>query len=153
MSDRIAVFNNGRIEQMGTPADVYENPRTAFVAGFVGTSNLLEGEVARAITGSGDRFTVRPEKIRLAEPDDQPGAGEYAVAGVVRAVVYLGVNTRYVVDVDGGGELVVVRQNDTTSSMDALAQRGRRVKLVWNRQHNRTIPSASTTRAEQEVPA
>ena len=69
MSDRMAVFNEGRIEQVGTPAEVYERPATAFVAGFVGTSNLLRGEVARAIVGEDGTFTVRPEKIRLAEPD------------------------------------------------------------------------------------
>ena len=69
MSDRLAVFNRGRIEQVGAPADVYERPRTPFVAGFVGTSNLLRGEVAQAIVGQAGTFTVRPEKIRLAAPD------------------------------------------------------------------------------------
>src|SRR5512141_946109 len=67
MSDRIAVFNEGKVEQVGTPADVYEKPATPFVAGFVGTSNLIFGEVAQRITGSPDRFSVRPEKIHLAK--------------------------------------------------------------------------------------
>ncbi len=79
MSDRIAVFNRGRIEQVGTPAEVYERPATAFVAGFVGTSNLLSGDVAERIVGRAGTFTVRPEKIRLAEPaaavaDDETSA-------------------------------------------------------------------------------
>src|SRR5213075_196061 len=76
MSDRLAVFNQGRIEQIGAPADVYEHPATRFVAGFVGTSNLLRDEVARSITGESGTFTVRPEKIRLGQPDDPVGADE-----------------------------------------------------------------------------
>src|SRR5690606_32486335 len=68
MSDRLAVFNHGRIEQVGAPADIYEHPATAFVAGFVGVSNLLEGEVARAIIGSPAAFSIRPEKILIASP-------------------------------------------------------------------------------------
>ena len=68
MSDRLAVFNKGRIEQLGSPAEVYERPATRFVAGFVGTSNLLRGEVAASILGEAGTFTIRPEKIRLAEP-------------------------------------------------------------------------------------
>ena len=70
MSDRIAVFNEGRIVQVAPPAELYEHPATAFVAGFVGTSNLLDAEAARAILGREGRFTVRPEKIRLLDPDD-----------------------------------------------------------------------------------
>jgi len=65
MSDRIAVFNRGRIEQVGSPSQVYENPASPFVAGFVGTSNLIKGEIAKRITGSGDAFSIRPEKIQL----------------------------------------------------------------------------------------
>ena len=75
MSDRLAVFNRGRIEQVGAPAEVYERPATAFVAGFVGTSNLLSGDAAQQIVGRPGTFTVRPEKIRLAEPDDPVGRG------------------------------------------------------------------------------
>ena len=149
MSDRIAVFNDGRIEQVGSPAEVYESPETAFVAGFVGTSNLLSGDAARDIAGIDGTFTVRPEKIHLAAPDEQPGADDCSAAGVVREVVYLGVNTRYIVQLESGAELVVVQQNQTTSSMDALAQRGRNVLLIWNRRHNRTV--ATLPPIEQEV--
>jgi len=136
MSDRLAVFNQGRIEQIGAPADVYERPRTPFVAGFVGTSNLLRGEVARAIVGEAGIFTVRPEKIRLAAPDAAVGPDETSATGLIRSVVYLGPDTRYVVALDFGSELVVTQQNLTTSSMDALALQGTAVRLIWKRQHN-----------------
>ena len=135
MSDRIAVFADGRIEQVGTPADVYERPATPFVAGFVGTSNLLRGDVAKAIVGEPGTFTVRPEKIRLAEPDAPVGRDELSTPGRIGQVVYLGPDTRYHVALDAGGELVVTQQNLATSSMEALAARGRAVRLIWKRQH------------------
>jgi putative spermidine/putrescine transport system ATP-binding protein len=136
MSDRMAVFNRGRIEQVGTPADVYERPATEFVAGFVGTSNLLTGETARAIVGADGMFTVRPEKIRLGDPDSVPEADETTALGTIRDVVYLGPDTRYIVSLQAGGELVVTQQNLATSSMEALSAKGRTVRLTWKRQHN-----------------
>ena len=139
MSDRLAVFNKGRIEQVGAPAEVYERPATRFVAGFVGTSNLLRGEVAERILGVSGTFTIRPEKIRLAAPDAAVGAGEASATGVVRSVVYLGPDTRYVVTLDAGAELVVTQQNLSTSSTEALAQEGKAVRLVWARQHQLPI--------------
>ena len=126
MSDRLAVFNEGRIEQVGSPADVYEHPQTEFVAGFVGVSNVLERD--------GRRFTIRPEKIRMT--DEGSGEGE---PGAVREVVYVGMITRYVVDLDSGGELVVVRQNLETSSQEALAEQGKRVRLSWRPEHTYEI--------------
>ena len=153
MSDRIAVFNDGRVVQVGTPADVYERPATAFVAGFVGTSNLVQGEAATAITGSGEAFTVRPEKIRIEQAGVEPTANEYSALGTVRDVVYLGVVTRYIVTLEQGAELVVVQQNLTTSSMEALQAKGRRVALVWDRQHNRPIEDVSSRESNQEVTA
>jgi len=123
MSDRIAVFNQGRIEQVGTPAEVYERPATEFVAGFVGVSNLLERD--------GRRFTVRPEKIRLLDEDAPAPDGAHIENGVVREVVYVGMVTRYVVSLDAGGELAVVSQNLETSSADVLEARGKRVRLAW----------------------
>ncbi|HEX5590328.1 MAG TPA: ABC transporter ATP-binding protein [Candidatus Limnocylindrales bacterium] len=136
MSDRLAVFNRGRIEQVGTPADVYERPATRFVAGFVGTSNLLTGASALAIVGRDGTFTVRPEKIHIAEPDAAPGPDEASASGTIRDVVYLGPDTRYIVALDAGGELVVTQQNLQTSSMEALSAKGRAVRLTWKRQHN-----------------
>ena len=135
MSDRLAVFNHGRIEQVGSPADVYEHPSTTFVAGFVGTSNLLTGENARAVLGVDGTFTVRPEKIRLAAAEEEPEADEHGAPGHVRDVIYLGSDTRFVVALDTGGELVVTRQNLETSSMEALVAKGRAVRLIWKRQH------------------
>ena len=120
MSDRIAVFNNGRIEQVGSPAEMYEHPATTFVAGFIGTSNILER--------SGRTFTVRPEKIRLLP--FEAGEGE---PGTVRATAYLGPSTKFVVTLDEGGELTVVQQNLETRSEDIDRMEGRRVRLQWRR--------------------
>lgn len=140
MSDRLAVFNHGRIEQVGTPAEVYERPSTGFVAGFVGVSNVLEGEAATAIIGSPGAVTIRPEKIHLALSVDAAVAeGECTATGVVTKVVYLGAVTRYTVTLDDGGELVVMQQNLRTSSMEALQVQGRRVRLTWERQHSRPV--------------
>ena len=144
MSDRLAVFNAGRIEQLGAPAELYERPATRFVAGFVGTSNLLSGAAAQAILGREGTFTIRPEKIRLAAPDATVGPDETSATGVVRGVVYLGPDTRYVVTLDAGGELVVTQQNLSTSSTEALAQEGKAVRLVWARQHQLPIADGAT---------
>jgi len=143
MSDRLAVFNAGRIEQVGAPADVYEHPATRFVAGFVGTSNLLSGDVAEAIIGRRGTFTIRPEKIHLADPAAAVGPDETAADGHILDVVYLGSDTRYVVMLDAGARLVVTQQNLTTSSTEALAQQGKAVRLVWKRQH--ALPIADGT--------
>jgi putative spermidine/putrescine transport system ATP-binding protein len=153
LSDRLAVFNGGRVEQVGSPAEVYENPATAFVAGFVGTSNLISGDAARAIAGAEGTFTVRPEKIHLADPGEQPAPGRCSVPGTVREVVYLGVNTRYIVSLEGGGELVVVQQNQATSSMQALAARGRQVRLIWDPEHNRAVKASGPTIEREEISA
>jgi len=126
MSDRIAVLDAGRIEQVGTPADVYERPATAFVAGFVGVSNVLERD--------GRRFTVRPEKVRIVEPGEDT-AGLQTERGRIAHVAYAGMITRYLVALDAGGELQVVRQNLETSSAEALEQQGREVTVGWRPEH------------------
>jgi putative spermidine/putrescine transport system ATP-binding protein len=141
MSDRMAVFNRGRIEQVGTPAEVYERPATGFVAGFVGVSNVLEGPVARAITGDDQAFTIRPEKIAMVDPGRTVDPSQWSATGQVKEVVYLGAMTRYVVALDGGGRLVVVQQNLATSSMEALQVKGKAVRLVWSRANNRPVDS------------
>jgi putative spermidine/putrescine transport system ATP-binding protein len=139
MSDRLAVFNRGRIEQVGSPADVYERPSTTFVAGFVGTSNLLGGAAAEAIVGRAGTFTVRPEKIHLGDPGSAVADDEASALGRIFDVVYLGPDTRYIVDLDAGGRLVVTQQNLATSSMEALSAKGRAVRLTWKRQHNLAV--------------
>jgi putative spermidine/putrescine transport system ATP-binding protein len=141
MSDRIAVFDSGRVEQVGTPAEVYEQPQTRFVAGFVGVSNLLERD--------GHSFTIRPEKIHLLEPGEAAD-GLRTEPGRIRDVSYAGSVTRYVVALDSGGELVVVRQNLETTSEEALGQRGRNVTVGWRPEH--TVAVAAETTREEESP-
>ena len=141
MSDRIAVFDAGRVEQVGTPAEVYEQPQTPFVAGFVGVSNLLERD--------GSRFTIRPEKIHLLEPGED-ASGLQTETGQIRHVSYAGSFTRYMVELDSGGELLVVRQNLETSSQEALGQRGRKVTVGWRPEHAVAV-TAETTREEESL--
>jgi putative spermidine/putrescine transport system ATP-binding protein len=128
MSDRIAVFSEaGKLEQVGTPGEVYERPATEFVAGFVGASNVLERD--------GVRFTVRPEKIRMLGAGEPVPDGLTTARGKIRDVVYLGAITRYVVELDEGAELVVVRQNLDVTASEAQAERGRQVVLAWRPEH------------------
>jgi putative spermidine/putrescine transport system ATP-binding protein len=139
MSDRVAVFQNGQVAQVGTPAEVYEYPATTFVAGFVGVSNVLSGALAERLTGSPDPFTVRPEKIHLVEVDHPPAVGECAADATVRDVVYLGAHTRYLLELDGGGDLTVVEQNLASTSEEVLAAKGRRVRALWAPAFNHRI--------------
>jgi putative spermidine/putrescine transport system ATP-binding protein len=141
MSDRLAVFNQGRIEQVASPAEVYERPATEFVAGFVGVSNMLERD--------GRRFTVRPEKIRILVDGDSPEPGAHVEDGTIRDVVYAGMITRYVVDLDVGGQLMVVRQNLETSSQDVLEAQGKRVRLEWRPEQTYAIENGGETEAEE----
>ncbi len=123
MSDRIAVFNQGRIEQVGPPAEVYEHPESEFIAGFVGVSNVIERD--------GRRYTVRPEKITLFMGDRALQAGFHVEQGAVRDVQYVGPVTRYHVTLDRGGELQVLAQNLEEGSSEVLEAVGRRVSLEW----------------------
>ena len=135
MSDRLAVFNEGRIEQVGAPADVYEHPASEFIAGFVGVSNLLER--------GGRRFTVRPEKIRLLGEGEAPAAGATVEEGSIENVVYVGAITRYHVRQDAGGELTVVSQNLEGGSSEVLERRGSRVRASWLPVHAFQIETGS----------
>jgi putative spermidine/putrescine transport system ATP-binding protein len=134
MSDRVAVFNEGRIEQIGEPAQIYEAPTNHFVAGFVGVSNELDRD--------GRHFTIRPEKVRLLE-DGQATDGLVTERGRVADVAYAGMITRYLVALDAGGELQVVRQNLETSSAEALEQVGREVVVGWRPEHTVAVESAA----------
>ena len=129
MSDRLAVFNRGRIEQVGTPADVYERPATRFVAGFVGTSNLLTGASAEAIVGRAGTFTVRPEKIQLAAAA-RPAAN--CVSGRVEHVVYLGAVTYYYLRLPGDARLVVMEQNQAPRPETPPHPVGATVYAAWD---------------------
>jgi putative spermidine/putrescine transport system ATP-binding protein len=141
MSDRIAVFSDGRIEQVGTPGEIYERPSNDFVAGFVGTSNIVER--------SGERYTIRPEKIRLLEDGQPAPPGMSSEDGVVREVVYLGSVTRFVVELDHGETLVVVRQNLDTSAEEVGEERGRRVRLAWRPQDASPLGGGAATQEEE----
>jgi len=126
MSDRIAVFNDGRIEQVSPPVDLYEHPDNEFVAGFVGVSNVLERD--------GQRFTIRPEKVKLLAPGEA-AEGLQTEAGKIVDVAYAGMVTRYTVALEAGGELQVVRQNLEESSVDVASERGHEVVVGWWREH------------------
>ena len=141
MSDRIAVFSVGRIEQVGPPAEVYERPASEFVAGFVGVSNVLERDAVR--------FTVRPEKVRLLAEGAEPGPGAHVETGRVRSAVYVGMITRYLVELDAGGELVVIRQNLETSSAEVLEAQGRRVRLEWRPEQTVVLEESEDTKEEE----
>jgi len=159
MSDRIAVMNDGLVEQLGTPREIYEHPRTRFVAGFIGTSNLLSGTVARvdsgravievssdeqiivpvadggAAAGSPLELTVRPEKIELSAA--MPPYGGCALRGTVTEVVYLGTSTNFSVTTTTGAEIVVFQQN--SASAGSVAARGDSVWLSWQPEHSYPI--------------
>jgi putative spermidine/putrescine transport system ATP-binding protein len=132
MSDRIAVFRDGRIEQVAHPAELYENPGTAFVAGFVGTSNMLTGAAAPAVLGREGTFSIRPEKIHL-DPDARPGST--TAGGTVVDVVYLGSVNHYLVELDAGPTLTVLKQNLHDSTDRAMARRGQKVQVGWADEH------------------
>src|SRR4051794_5409145 len=143
MSDRIAVFNEGKIEQVSPPVELYEQPATEFVAGFVGISNLLERD--------GSRFTIRPEKIQLVDAAAATN-GLRTEAGRIADVSYAGMVTRYTVALDAGGELQLVRQNaEGTSVDDWRAEQGREVTVGWRPEHTVAVRGSSTT-TEEEPP-
>jgi spermidine/putrescine transport system ATP-binding protein len=164
MSDRLVVMNAGRIEQLGSPRDVYEHPRTRFVAGFIGTSNLLTGSVARldgataiiaandaesvsvpnataagAVVGQPMHLTVRPEKIVIGT--QQPVPGRCAVRGTVTEVVYLGTSTHYTVSTRYGADLSVYVQN--SSDAEDVAARGDAVWLSWRPEHSLALADST----------
>jgi putative spermidine/putrescine transport system ATP-binding protein len=141
MSDRLAVFNRGRIEQVGTPAEVYERPANAFVAGFVGVSNLVERD--------GRRFTIRPEKIRILREGE--GSGDLHVeTGTVADTSYSGSVTRYAIALDRGGDLVVTSQNLETSHDEARELRGQSVRIGWREQQTVAITDPIPHEEEHE---
>jgi putative spermidine/putrescine transport system ATP-binding protein len=135
MSDRIAVFNEGRIEQVSPPEELYERPRNEFVAGFVGVSNVIERE--------GERLTIRPEKIQLLAPDASAD-GLHSEHGKVTEVAYAGMVTRYTVALEAGGELQLVRQNLEGAEGETAPEQGREVLVGWRPEHATAIQGKST---------
>ena len=159
MSDRIAVMSQGRVEQIGYPEDIYERPATRFVAGFIGTSNIIEAEVTGRVgdllqiaSAPGDRllvaapadrpigigeqlaFTVRPEKLRVEGENESVADQLCTVAGTVVDVVYQGVSTQLVIRTDAGTTLVAFRQNSERVSDAGVP--GSRARLVWSPEFN-----------------
>ena len=137
MSDRIAVLNLGKIEQVGAPAEVYEQPKTAFVADFIGVSNLIQRD--------GRQITVRPEKITILADGDAKPAGAHVEPGTIRDVIYAGLLTRYVVELDAGGELTISRLNTDSSPGGPAGGRsgGARVRVAWQDRQAFTISEQS----------
>jgi len=140
MSDRIAVFNEGRISQLGTPLEVYEHPASEFVAGFVGTSNIVDAATAKEVFGREGRWAVRPEKIFVWPSNAEIPTDHHRVAGTIHEAIYVGMSTRFVVDLASGGSLVAVRQN-SGSGQEWSHHRGDRVVLSWNPQHEYELTS------------
>ena len=144
LSDRIAVFNAGHIEQVGTAHEVYERPESAFVAGFVGTSNLLTGATARQLVGRDGSFAIRPEKLVVEIPPMGSGDGRMSAAGTLEEVVYGGPVTRYVVQLDAGGRLTALEQNSGARGSGPARRRGDRVDLLWRPEHVIDVPQPSS---------
>jgi putative spermidine/putrescine transport system ATP-binding protein len=173
MSDRIAVMDRGRVLQVGAPNEIYDEPQSQFVAGFVGVSNLLElqveaveGGIAKLRLGPADdvraqvaagvgpgqiaTVTIRPERIAIADQHGEVGQSDCHASGTVRDSLYAGPITRFVVALDGGGELMVVRQNARTSFEDAEALRGQSVTLTWRRDYTRVINTTEGRSTDEE---
>jgi putative spermidine/putrescine transport system ATP-binding protein len=129
MSDRIAVFDKGKIQQLDNPSTIYERPSNEFVAGFVGISNLISGKAAEEIIGKAGTFTVRPEKIQLGKMTGQVRSAE----GTIKEVEYLGPSTRFLVELDAGVTLMALRQNTHETSLEVEALRNSRTTLCWER--------------------
>jgi putative spermidine/putrescine transport system ATP-binding protein len=135
MSDRIAVFNAGKIEQIGTPIEIYNNPKTVFVAGFVGTSNIITGGLAEEITGERKSFAIRPEKIQLNN-SNEIASGLFSITGTIRDITYLGMYTRYLLDLGDGRELLVAQQNFHDSNHSFPIAFGTQVIATWSKSSN-----------------
>ena len=135
MSDRIAVFNHGQIEQIATPRDLYHQPRTRFVADFVGSSNVIDSTLAKTITGKSQSFAVRQENISIVPIGSAAGAGRIQVEGEVLAIQFLGANQR--IEVQVGSQIITILQqeNEAASTLAAHTTAGQRLALHWSEQH------------------
>ena len=142
MSDRVAVFHQGRIEQIGTPDEIYDRPQSAFVAGFVGVSNLLAGPVAQRVAGRAATFSIRPEKIRMLPVTQAADHSLMSVTGRVASRQYFGASTRYAVALDVGSELTVIRQNGGVGSEPDDFAPGTEVRLAWQPRQIHWLPEA-----------
>ncbi|MFZ9211117.1 MAG: ABC transporter ATP-binding protein [Candidatus Nanopelagicaceae bacterium] len=140
MSDRIVVFNSGRIEQVGTPEQVYEEPRTNFVAGFLGTANIFSVDVARKFLGAATTVSIRPERIRLQAPETKIDKSETSVKATVQEAAFVGANTIYILETDFGVKLTVRKTNTELLGQDNSFVAGDQVMAVWRNSHVAQIP-------------
>lgn len=140
MSDRIVVFNSGRIEQVGTPEQVYEEPRTNFVAGFLGTANIFSVDVAQKFLGATTTVSIRPERIRLQAPETKIDKSETSVKGTVQEAAFVGANTIYILETDFGVKLTVRKTNTELLGQDNSFVAGDQVMAVWRNSHVAQIP-------------
>jgi spermidine/putrescine transport system ATP-binding protein len=172
MSDRLAVMRHGRIEQIGAPVEVYEDPQTEFVAGFLGASNLIDGEVkdragdmatllleggnsiqvpVERVPGT-DRMVkagVRPEKIRVQQDQGEPESGWNAIAGTLRVATFIGVSHQYTIDLPTGRTMTAFEQN---LGNENPPRQGDRVRLVWRPEHTFVVaPSEPLADWEEET--
>jgi putative spermidine/putrescine transport system ATP-binding protein len=135
MSDRVAVFNSGKIEQIATPRDLYHRPRTRFVADFVGSSNVIDTALAQTITGQARAFAVRQENIAIVPPGQAAVDDRFQVEGELLAVQFLGANQRLEVQV--GSQIVTALQveSEAATTLAELTRAGQRVRLSWANEH------------------
>jgi putative spermidine/putrescine transport system ATP-binding protein len=150
MSDRIAVFNHGVVEQVGTSTEVYEHPSSPFVAGFVGTTNLIEGAAAQRLFGAAGTWSIRPERLHVAQAGITPGADDEIIDGVVREVVYLGSSLRLVVDV-GQHTTLVATEPSPAGVTDVDAWLARPVRLIWRKEDARRVGSVGSVEDARRV--
>ena len=141
MSDRIAVFNEGAIEQIGTPQEVYEKPQTKFVASFLGVSNIFSGESAKEIFGSSTMVNIRPERIKLVSANTKPKADERGVVGTIIEASYIGASTIFLVQTESGHKVIASRLNEELPDQINRFEIGDRVGAVWKSDHSAVIPS------------
>lgn len=140
MSDRIVVFNEGKVEQIGTPQEVYNKPATRFVAGFLGAANILSGEVAKKVFGKSKTVSIRPERIRLANPDSKSSSDESSISGVVQEAAFVGADTVYVIETEYGFKLNVSQANTELPGQDKSFATGDRVLAIWHNSQAAEIP-------------
>ena len=141
MSDRIAVFNEGAIEQIGTPQEVYEKPQTKFVASFLGVSNIFSGESAKEIFGSSTMVNIRPERIKLVSANTKPKADERGVVGTIIEASYIGASTIFLLQTESGHKVIASRLNEELPDQINRFEIGDRVGAVWKSDHSAVIPS------------
>jgi putative spermidine/putrescine transport system ATP-binding protein len=140
MSDRIAVFNAGRIEQIGTPQEVYEKPATAFVAGFLGSSNIFDANNAAMITGSNQMINIRPERIKLVPNSESLASDEQGVQAVIQDTAFLGANTLFLLEANGLS-MIATRVNEELPGETKGFAAGDRVLAKWKKSHVTSIPN------------